>query len=91
MKDKKLPQLRRDRIGFIFQAFDLLPTLNAIENITLPMDIAGRKPDAAWLRQVGRPSGSPSASSAAPPGSPAASSTASRRPGARRPAGDHLR
>ena len=52
LKDKKLTQLRRDRIGFIFQAFNLLPTLNALENITLPMDIAGRKPDAAWLRQV---------------------------------------
>ncbi|MCX4827509.1 ABC transporter ATP-binding protein [Streptomyces sp. NBC_00006] len=52
LKDKKLTKLRRDRIGFIFQAFNLLPTLNAVENITLPMDIAGRKPDAAWLRQV---------------------------------------
>ncbi|MFC5805478.1 ABC transporter ATP-binding protein [Streptomyces formicae] len=52
LKDKKLTQLRRDRIGFIFQAFNLLPTLNAIENITLPMDIAGRKPDAAWLNRV---------------------------------------
>ena len=52
LKDKKLTQLRRDRIGFIFQAFNLLPTLNAIENITLPMDIAGRKPDKAWLGQV---------------------------------------
>jgi len=44
--------LRRDKIGFIFQAFNLLPTLNALENITLPMDIAGRKPDKAWLDQV---------------------------------------
>ncbi|WP_435880631.1 ABC transporter ATP-binding protein [Streptomyces zaomyceticus] len=52
LKDKKLTQLRRDRIGFIFQAFNLLPTLSAIENITLPMDIAGRKPDAEWLRRV---------------------------------------
>ncbi|MFD5098544.1 peptide ABC transporter ATP-binding protein [Streptomyces agglomeratus] len=52
LKDKKLTQLRRDRIGFIFQAFNLLPTLNALENITLPMDIAGRKPDAAWLNRV---------------------------------------
>ncbi|MDX3226033.1 ABC transporter ATP-binding protein [Streptomyces sp. ME19-01-6] len=52
LKDKKLTQLRRDRIGFIFQAFNLLPTLNAIENITLPMDIAGRKPDQAWLDRV---------------------------------------
>ncbi|MFF3325397.1 ABC transporter ATP-binding protein [Streptomyces sp. NPDC002889] len=52
LKDKKLTQLRRDRIGFIFQAFNLLPTLNALENITLPMDIAGRKPDTAWLNRV---------------------------------------
>jgi putative ABC transport system ATP-binding protein len=52
LKDKKLTQLRRDHIGFIFQAFNLLPTLNAIENITLPMDIAGRKPDREWLAQV---------------------------------------
>ncbi|MYX76114.1 ABC transporter ATP-binding protein, partial [Streptomyces sp. SID3915] len=39
-------------IGFIFQAFNLLPTLDALENITLPMDIAGRRPDAGWLDQV---------------------------------------
>ncbi|KAB7835140.1 ABC transporter ATP-binding protein [Streptomyces mobaraensis NBRC 13819 = DSM 40847] len=52
LKDKKLTQLRRDRIGFIFQAFNLLPTLNALENITLPMDIAGRKPDRDWLNRV---------------------------------------
>ncbi|MET7527582.1 ABC transporter ATP-binding protein [Streptomyces sp. NPDC005248] len=52
LKDKQLTQLRRDKIGFIFQAFNLLPTLTALENITLPMDIAGRKPDADWLRQV---------------------------------------
>ncbi|MBB5939156.1 ABC transporter ATP-binding protein [Streptomyces zagrosensis] len=52
LKDKKLTQLRRDKIGFIFQAFNLLPTLNALENITLPMDIAGRKPDKQWLDMV---------------------------------------
>ncbi|GAA0404716.1 ABC transporter ATP-binding protein [Streptomyces luteireticuli] len=52
LNDKKLTQLRRDKIGFIFQAFNLLPTLNALENITLPMDIAGRKPDRQWLNQV---------------------------------------
>ncbi|WP_228985552.1 ABC transporter ATP-binding protein, partial [Streptomyces sp. DH12] len=52
LKDKKLTRLRRDRIGFIFQAFNLLPTLNALENITLPMDIAGRRPDKAWLDRV---------------------------------------
>ncbi|QPP08468.1 ABC transporter ATP-binding protein [Streptomyces bathyalis] len=52
LKDKKLTKLRRDRIGFIFQAYNLLPTLNALENITLPMDIAGRKPDKQWLETV---------------------------------------
>ncbi|MCF3961675.1 ABC transporter ATP-binding protein [Streptomyces fuscigenes] len=52
LKDKQLTQLRRDRIGFIFQAFNLLPTLNALENITLPMDIAGRRPDREWLERV---------------------------------------
>jgi putative ABC transport system ATP-binding protein len=52
LDDKKLTRLRRDAVGFIFQAFNLLPTLNAIENITLPMDIAGRKPDQEWLDTV---------------------------------------
>jgi putative ABC transport system ATP-binding protein len=52
LKDKQLTRLRRDKIGFIFQAFNLLPTLNALENITLPMDIAGRRPDKEWLDRV---------------------------------------
>ncbi|MEU6984802.1 ABC transporter ATP-binding protein [Streptomyces sp. NPDC046324] len=52
LKDKQLTQLRRDKIGFIFQAFNLLPTLTALENITLPMDIAGRKPDKQWVEKV---------------------------------------
>ncbi|MGW3101176.1 ABC transporter ATP-binding protein [Streptomyces sp. NPDC001100] len=52
LKDKQLTKLRRDKIGFIFQAFNLLPTLTALENITLPMDIAGRKPDKEWLDSV---------------------------------------
>ncbi|WP_331272475.1 ABC transporter ATP-binding protein, partial [Motilibacter aurantiacus] len=47
LNDKALTRLRRDKIGFIFQSFNLLPTLTALENITLPMDIAGRKPDKA--------------------------------------------
>jgi len=54
LSDRKLTKLRRDRIGFVFQAFNLLPTLTALENITLPMDLAGRKPDQAWLDQVVR-------------------------------------
>ena len=52
LSDKHLTQLRRDKIGFVFQAFNLVPTLNARENITLPMDIAGRKPDSEWLNHV---------------------------------------
>jgi putative ABC transport system ATP-binding protein len=52
LKERELTRLRRDRIGFMFQSFNLIPTLNAAENITLPMDIAGRKPDPKWLDQV---------------------------------------
>src|SRR5690349_15302817 len=50
--DKELTRIRRDRIGFVFQSFNLVPTLTALENITLPMDIAGRKPDRDWLDTV---------------------------------------
>ena len=49
LKEKKLTQLRRDRIGFIFQSFNLIPTLTAMENVTLPMRLAGRQPDQEWL------------------------------------------
>ncbi|MEU5992218.1 ABC transporter ATP-binding protein [Spirillospora sp. NPDC047418] len=52
LKDKQLTRLRRDKIGFIFQAFNLVPTLTALENITLPMDIAGRRADREWLDTV---------------------------------------
>jgi putative ABC transport system ATP-binding protein len=52
LDDKRLTRLRRDKVGFIFQAFNLVPTLTAIENITLPMDIAGRKPDKAWVDTI---------------------------------------
>jgi len=52
MSDKQLTKLRRERIGFIFQAFNLVPTLSARENITLPLDLAGRKADPAWLEEV---------------------------------------
>jgi len=44
LKDRELTEVRRDRVGFIFQAFNLVPTLTALENITLPIDIAGRDP-----------------------------------------------
>ena len=52
LKERELTRLRRDRIGFMFQSFNLIPTLNAAENITLPMDIAGQKPDQKWLDEV---------------------------------------
>ena len=52
LNDKELTRLRRDKIGFIFQAYNLVPTLTAGENITLPMDIAGRKPDQAWVDKL---------------------------------------
>lgn len=52
LRERELTQLRRDRIGFVFQAFNLVPTLTAMENITLPMDLAGRKADQAWMESV---------------------------------------
>jgi putative ABC transport system ATP-binding protein len=52
MGDDELTRLRRDRIGFVFQAFNLIPTLTALENITLPLEIAGRRPDKELLDAV---------------------------------------
>jgi putative ABC transport system ATP-binding protein len=52
LSDKKMTALRRDRIGFVFQSFNLVPTLTAWENITLPLAIAGRRPDPDWLDTV---------------------------------------
>jgi putative ABC transport system ATP-binding protein len=52
LKDAALTTLRRDNVGFIFQAFNLIPTLNAKENILLPMTLAGRAPDTAWVNTV---------------------------------------
>jgi putative ABC transport system ATP-binding protein len=52
LSDRELTRLRRDRVGFVFQSFNLLPTLTALENVTLPMDIAGRRPDQEWLDRV---------------------------------------
>jgi putative ABC transport system ATP-binding protein len=54
LKDKELTRIRRDRLGFIFQAFNLVPTLNAKENITLPLDIAGKDIDKEWFDTVVR-------------------------------------
>ena len=52
LDDKALTVLRRDRVGFVFQAFNLVPTLTALENIRLPLDLAGRSPDKEWLDTV---------------------------------------
>jgi len=52
LDDKALTELRRDRIGFVFQSFNLVPTLTAIENIRLPIDLAGGTPDKEWLDTV---------------------------------------
>jgi putative ABC transport system ATP-binding protein len=52
LNDRQLTLLRREKVGFIFQAFNLIPTLSAAENITLPLDIAGEDPDEAWYQQV---------------------------------------
>jgi putative ABC transport system ATP-binding protein len=52
LNDRQLTLLRRDRLGFIFQSFNLLPTLTAAENIALPIRIAGRKPDAFWVDSI---------------------------------------
>jgi ABC-type lipoprotein export system ATPase subunit len=52
LSDAALTKVRRDKIGFVFQAFNLVPTLNALENITLPMDIAGRPAEQDWLDTV---------------------------------------
>ncbi len=52
LNDRDLTLLRRKRVGFIFQAFNLIPTLSAEENIVLPISIAGQRPDAEWLNEV---------------------------------------
>ena len=52
LRERQLTRLRRDQVGFVFQAFNLLPVLTAADNITLPLDIAGRAADQAWLEEV---------------------------------------
>ena len=81
LKDTELTELRRDKLGFIFQFFNLIPVLSAEENVTLPMRIAGKDADRGMARSA--PSdrrASPTGESTAPPSSPAASSSASRSP-----------
>jgi len=52
LDERRRTRLRRERVGFVFQAFNLVPTLTALENITLPLDLAGRAPDREWLDRV---------------------------------------
>ena len=52
LSDKERTLLRREQVGFVFQAFNLIPTLTASENITLPLDLGGTKPDQGWLDTV---------------------------------------
>ncbi|HEX2265847.1 MAG TPA: ABC transporter ATP-binding protein, partial [Solirubrobacterales bacterium] len=52
LDDTRLTRLRRDKLGFVFQFFNLLPVLTAEENLVLPLSIAGRKPDRAWLDRL---------------------------------------
>jgi putative ABC transport system ATP-binding protein len=52
LSEKQLTMVRRDRVGFIFQSFNLVPTLTALENIRLPLDIAGRDPEGEWMDEI---------------------------------------
>jgi len=52
LDDRRLTELRRDKVGFVFQSFNLLPVLDARENIILPLTIAGRRPDPEWLKRL---------------------------------------
>ena len=87
LSDKELTLLRRERIGFVFQSFNLVPTLTALENITLPTALAGASADREWLdardrhRRPARPAGAPAVGAV---GWPAAARR--RGPGARQPA-----
>ncbi len=52
LSEKQLTVLRRERVGFVFQAFNLMPALTVAQNISLPLRLAGRRPDRAWMREV---------------------------------------
>ena len=77
LSDRERTILRRDRLGFVFQSFNLLPTLTAEENITLPADLAGRDVDPRGSRPWSPSSTSATGCGTGPPSSPAASSSAS--------------
>ena len=77
LKETELTKLRRDRVGFVFQAFNLVPTLTEIENITLPSSLAGRHADQAFVDSWSTPSACGLDCPIDPPNCPAASSNAS--------------
>ncbi len=52
LSERDLTLLRRDKVGFVFQSYNLIPTLTAEENLTLPLDLAGRKPDTSWMVEI---------------------------------------
>ena len=81
LSEKHLTELRRDKVGFVFQAFNLIPTLTAAENITLPLDIAGPESTGPGSTRSSTRSGSAIAWGTAPASSPAGSSSGSREPG----------
>ena len=82
LNDTQLTKLRRDRVGFVFQAFNLIPTLTAEENITLPVALAGRRPDSGMGGHAGAgPRHRATASGTAPPSCPGASSSGWLPPG----------
>ena len=79
LDDAELTQLRRDKLGFVFQFFNLIPVLTAEENVLLPLSIAGRKPDEEWFRPPDRHRrASATGSRTGPPSCRAASSSAWR-------------
>ena len=83
LDDDDLTKLRRDKLGFVFQFFNLLPVLTAEENLVLPLSIAGRKPDKEWLEQLlddGRSAGSAHAPALGAVGRPAAARRGGSRP-----------
>ncbi len=80
LDEDALSRLRRERIGFVFQSFNLVPSLTAAQNITLPLRLAKRKPDRPGSPRLPRASGWPTGSSTSRASSPAASSSASRSP-----------
>ena len=78
LSEKELTKVRRDRIGFVFQAYNLIPTLTATENITLPMALAGRDGDKEWVDRVINTVGLAGSSVAPPVGALGRSATARR-------------